>query len=765
MAFSLSGSVITQSGVDADLSGLSGIAGVTVTPLSPYKNLYTLDDSISDFKIDGELTTDSEIEILVMQTNESDCVTVNGTWRVGRRTIVGGQVRYSKGLAVSLTRVGESQFSIGAINVNGRFEWRGGDIETPTPNGVRRDGTAEIFSGRYICTNATQNAMVMRNDGAPENVIIHSLILDSRDVSTGVPVIFSRDGISQQSYDIRAGFFQMRNGSTAGVATLRNYSVANNAFDYDYEFNGARSDYSLLQGGVTINSDVGTGLRVAQATWNSAERGHVAMYQEIQVSALDLDGNNIDGMKVYIPTIDSGNRVNAGNSTIVNWQDNVDFTAGQFDVYEEVTESGITPIISILLGRIWFDSDTPPTPDASGFARDFYHKGQSDGDDNFDIFCASYNHALNGREEVLKQLGVQRVDFIMLPDNLITEPNKALVDAYTKINDAFMLYDMFKANLIDNYAGENEILVMRNGSAIDLGHLDLVIDPTIDSAFIFDGSTITIKSDSYSGLIRTTGTVSLVNGAVQSGGIIDANGILVSVRSDAMFNIIARHSAMAAGVYYPYQENVDNAAFTVPAGETLEIAMWQLGKQVLYERIDPASTPSFFAPFIDHPFVNATIDVTTILENIDVALSPTQYSVTFNAPVDINIEQVKTVLHHIFGQAPSLIASLAAGEGPRAIVIGADDITINSPIIKALRGSELTTSQDVVLRAFFNDANALSFDPNYTLTPQDANNIRVQTLIEKPALDPSQLSIAVWENSNGVATLGHARAANIQTQE
>ena len=53
---------------------------------------------------------------------------------------------------------------------------------------------------------------------------------------------------------------------------------------------------------------------------------------------------------------------------------------------------------------------------------------------------------------------------------------------------------------------------------------NIIIDATASVPFAFDGTTITIKANNFTGNITTTGTVTLSNGATITGGIIDANG-------------------------------------------------------------------------------------------------------------------------------------------------------------------------------------------------------------------------------------------------
>ena len=109
-------------------------------------------------------------------------------------------------------------------------------------------------------------------------------------------------------------------------------------------------------------------------------------------------------------------------------------------------------------------------------------------------------------------------------DASITESNKSLVDAYTSIDNAAQFYDRAKAYLVDNYDGETEALVSKDRNLVDAGDYNVTIDANATNAFAFDGTTITIKADTFVGEIKTTGTFTLNNDAEIYGGYIDMTG-------------------------------------------------------------------------------------------------------------------------------------------------------------------------------------------------------------------------------------------------
>ncbi|MGB0871464.1 MAG: hypothetical protein ACPGSD_17885 [Flavobacteriales bacterium] len=107
-------------------------------------------------------------------------------------------------------------------------------------------------------------------------------------------------------------------------------------------------------------------------------------------------------------------------------------------------------------------------------------------------------------------------------DENITETNKSTVLAYSEINNAHEFYDRAKAEWRDN---DNFPLIEKNGNTIDVGSLNIVIDATAATAYAFSGNTLTIKSNSYTGDIVTTGAFSAINGAEIIGGYTDNTGV------------------------------------------------------------------------------------------------------------------------------------------------------------------------------------------------------------------------------------------------
>ena len=103
MSFSLTGEVITQSGTDTSLSGLSAISGVTVTGTSTGKIIYAL--NTRRLVVSGSLIIDPDVECLVFLNNcPYPNLNYTGTLQIGRKRTSSGRTRYSEGDAIIVNR-------------------------------------------------------------------------------------------------------------------------------------------------------------------------------------------------------------------------------------------------------------------------------------------------------------------------------------------------------------------------------------------------------------------------------------------------------------------------------------------------------------------------------------------------------------------------------------------------------------------------------------------------------------------------------------
>lgn len=149
---------------------------------------------------------------------------------------------------------------------------------------------------------------------------------------------------------------------------------------------------------------------------------------------------------------------------------------------------------------------------------------------------ASYLHNLKSESIIISKDISENI--ILSDDVTITEPLKAITNAYTEIETTAKFYDRAKAFLVDNYTGETTPIVTRNDDTIDANGYNVVIDATAATPFTFDGTTITIKANVFNGNIitSTSATITTANGAILEGGYSDSTGINKFVHLDWIDN-------------------------------------------------------------------------------------------------------------------------------------------------------------------------------------------------------------------------------------
>lgn len=168
---------------------------------------------------------------------------------------------------------------------------------------------------------------------------------------------------------------------------------------------------------------------------------------------------------------------------------------------------------------------------------------------------------------------------LQAPDTEITEPTKATVAAYTSLGTCAKIYDYAKywgtlrANLL------LDLPVSKNGSALDFGSYDVVIDKTAVSVFDYDGSTVTIKADQVdTGSITTTGTITLSNGAVTGTASLSASNGVSGLIQILGLTDCAVYVKDNAGAQFDYQASVTGTyEKIVPFGST---GAWQVVTKV-----------------------------------------------------------------------------------------------------------------------------------------------------------------------------------------
>ena len=532
MSFSVSGTVITQTGTDTDLSGLDGLTGVTTTTILGAGDfygsvIYVLASNVR-LVIQGTLTHTAGKELLVSGKSSSSerFIEISGVYNYGVSQTYESKTVYphALGMIINWTLTGsQRQFSdsLGAIFVtqSGTFNWRGADIKS----------ARSIFSTGNILISEASFIPFSTDPSGTKN------FSPRIGLKEGVAVIsdFSIYGTNGNLFGITIGDLTTLSLSSIKVDGT-NFDAAtiapepgNDRSNYDSNFIYVTNipDLSVGNAVVTktwqkrltkfVNYGGGVGLlnSVGEKTSSSGNaRGAVYCVKQVNTNIVDMSGTPVALAKIYIPEESDGNEP---SNNITSSYGAEDITALENAVvHSEITDAnGDTPEVEL---NIYFG----------------YRYSSSGTTDNLrtkaggllDYNAIQYNYSILSRTIDTAGVGSLDLAITLIPDINITEPTKSITDAYSTISNANQFYDRAKSLLFDNYAGESNTTVNRSGIEIDSGSNNIIIDASASTAFAYNGSTITIKSSNFVGDLITTGTITFVNGATISGTYTDQNG-------------------------------------------------------------------------------------------------------------------------------------------------------------------------------------------------------------------------------------------------
>jgi len=492
MAFTLSGSTITQTGTDTDLSGLAGIAGVTVETHGANTTYF-----VGDVKIEfaGECTIDPRKERLVYgaasRPNSVDILN-GGVLNIGLQITENGGTYVTKGTAVEIPST-----SLPGCCKDGALT-------------VRSGGTLNIFGATILanaCLHWPAGAIINIIQGVFYNPVSNNQrfrTYSTQGSINGFDVMGSAEIDFFKVFPDFGGYNPIGGDQAANQIVSAASGGSDDPFPFrDYQSSAVSKDWSIWRGAelnlinVAKQTPVSFGL-------DGGTAGLLQVFKEFDLTVTDSASVPIEGVKYYIEDVDNGGRINRIPRS------GTDYDLASTKIYSGVSDaSGQFPTATILTAV----GATTGTFD--------YRSKSNDWDSKFDIPLIGYSHQISVPEQSLTGAGSLNWSWILLDDLSISEPDKAVVDAYTSLDDAYQAYDAGKSWLVDNFAGEKATLMRREGERI-ITDYDVVVAAAAPQTFDFDGSTITIKSNLFTGDITTTGAITAVNGASISGGLIDS---------------------------------------------------------------------------------------------------------------------------------------------------------------------------------------------------------------------------------------------------
>ena len=599
MAFSLSGSTITQTGTDTDLSGLSGITGVTSLQVGSGVDLATT------YKIDGlRLQVNGtlslgvgQIEILAFEDNVPDnTLNVGGS---GELTI--GEIIQDSGATRSThpqsgiyfaKRYGR-HWTGNAVDNSGTINWYGLISGRTAPLRTNAGGVWNIqgatWQAREVCSSFNVQSLFFHQEG---EVNINGFKLVGR-------VSFNRvvNGVVNSFNDVQTinsgGIGQNQNSQSPFV--LEGYNPKGNVIDL-----GFWAGQSQVRGIISNNSPVGVNQILGGIDASGATIGWIETRQDLILDYKDLSGTSINNVAYYFTDTDNGNRgaviSNNPNNRNLNYLGTDGLTYGADRIYSGVA-NGQSANISVLTSVL--------AAEGSGLVRVGYDTGSQridrrtlsdvqgsfENPSDFNINSVSYNHLILQVAQNIVNDEALTLPLTLFSDTLITEQDKTITDAYTEIETLDKLYDRAKSWKVDSANVEvptiSTLLFTANGMELVMPtDYDLVIDYTATDVIAVNSITkvITIKASALGvGTKFTTlksqgtGTISVANSETINVGFIDANGDsflkFVGIDSWEVFSDSARTTSLATGTgnyRFNFSSGTSYYLDLVVSGETIQ---------------------------------------------------------------------------------------------------------------------------------------------------------------------------------------------------
>jgi len=526
--WSVSSNVLTLSGTEGDLLGLRGLAEVDYADAGG-KIVYTVNESTRIvISSTGDLTIDSDVEQLICGVTPASNVNTlivdgGGRLQLGKAKVVGGFTIYSSGPGLVFSNDSPSaNFTVAdawanlKLENNSRLDWYGGEIQSvglilPRPGSEFRTYSKEAMfvsvPSKLQSSRPEAYIRMQTSDQIIDGFVNKFGIL----LMIGKPTSFS-------------GYEPISSGSAIDMS---NQSTASSFYDFSDLIAGKGNTRDV--GGKSntwvrlLNTNLGSNITVtAQSTSSSSQQTYLVESRKgLIFNYEDETGTAIQNAKLHMVDTDNGSRL-AANQVGTN----VSYTSDR--VYTGVSSAlGVIDLSSVansVLLSVHYSTNPSGNP---VYSLVDYRGNANNSTDIFTFNSVSYNHDIGSTNIELKGVSTLNQEQVLITDLVLTETNKTTVDAYTELGTAQKVYDAFKSEFYDNYAGETSLILGRQGNQVDLDQsaTSLVIDATASSVRDLTGTVATIKASTYTGGALSTGSrsVTTTNGALLNGGTFDCD--------------------------------------------------------------------------------------------------------------------------------------------------------------------------------------------------------------------------------------------------
>ena len=525
MSFSLSGSTITQSGTDANLSGLTAIAGVVTTAVTGGIYSFTTYNLVGlQLTVTGTLTLSSTEKLIFSgQGANNDILRVNsgGVFNIFDSVVLNGYTSKLPIEAIVFSLNSTGTWNTEVISLQSGSVLTAYNAIFRIPHSIWFRGTAYFEDCTFdkrgssgdIQTNHADGALTLRActifAAGQSGLTFRSSIIPTLD---RVTVIQARDAWNDET-----SFSQMVRGLTPAVGNIVDMSQWNGN---STRVVNAKSGVQFIWGGHL-------------SSFRNEHYGTIAVFQEVTPTVLAPNGSAIVGAAWYLTdTIAAADLTHTSHLTPTG----ATINPAQRQVYIVASDSsGNVAMQNVLIGegkrtsnggQFGSGSDNRIRPRGKNTTGSFDAI-----DDVYDAVVWSYAHISLTLTLILKggELAATVPCAAALSIDPLTTLSKVAATALTAaatLDDVYDLAKLWKSTAAQTnleYPNISTQLAIGTGTNLDLGSVNIIVDATAVSAFSVNTgtNTVTIKAATLTTGTKfvkliTSGTLTFLNSAVPS---------------------------------------------------------------------------------------------------------------------------------------------------------------------------------------------------------------------------------------------------------
>lgn len=303
----ITGQYITQSGTDADPSGLSAMTGVTtITQGSGILRRSVYDLGNNQLRVQGTLTHDPDLFEIITNVQNGVKQESTATWNFGVARSINGQTSYSKGTGLVFTYNGALASQFGLWINGGTFNWNGGVIKSSAP---------PLFDGGSWISNSFNS--IWQNSNAALDHQIRCAAIPTFNAITLAGIQFGVLQFLNSGFNAATIKYENTSYQTPGgggpTRTLSNPIFTGNQATADIKLN-------QLSGTQTQITQVKNPDRLPVVTrLNNNARGDVQVLESLNLNITNSAGSSAQNVVGYIKDTNNGSRINSSGTPSNNY--------------------------------------------------------------------------------------------------------------------------------------------------------------------------------------------------------------------------------------------------------------------------------------------------------------------------------------------------------------------------------------------------------------------------------------------------------------